>query len=335
MLKKLFLLTILLGTFAVGAFGYYYSQYQLFLNTSVFQKDTVVDIQKGKSFKGFSQYLLANNANGEEWNWRIFARLEKVASKLNAGEFLIEAELTPLQMMEKIAKNQVKTYQFTIVEGTNWRELKYKLLDETDLLHTLNDINDEQLLAILDSERTTPEGLFLPETYQFVRGDSDVDILIRAHQSLKQGLLKYWQERKNNVPYKNAYEMLTLASIVEKETSQAHERDQIAGVFVRRLQKNMRLQTDPTVIYGLGESYDGDIKSKDLKTDTPYNTYTRKGLTPTPIAMASIESIAACAHPKDGTALYFVANNRGGHYFSDTYEEHKNAVKGYLKGEKL
>lgn len=335
MLKKIFVISILLGTIAIGFGVYYYSKYQDFLVAPVFNKTTIVNIEKGQSYRGFTQNLIEKNGNGKAWHWRFFAKMERVAAWLNAGEFQIEAGLTPMQMMRKIKDNKVMTYQFTIVEGMNWRELKFKLLDDMVLQHTLNDIDDVQLLKILNADKSIPEGLFLPETYQFVRGDSDVDILKRAHQSLNQGLQKYWQERKPNLPYKNIYQMLTLASIVEKETALANERDIIAGVFVRRLQSNMRLQTDPTVIYGLGESYDGDIKSKDLKTDTPYNTYTRKGLTPTPIAMASIESIAACANPKDGTALYFVANNRGGHYFSDTYQQHLKALKDYLKGKKL
>lgn len=334
-MKKLFITFVTIGAIAIVAGLYYYNKYQDFLSTPVFQKSTIVNIHKGQSFRKFTQKLRDNKANGKEWHWRVFARFERVAAWLNAGEFQIEAGLTPLQMMQKIKDNMVMTYHFTIVEGMNWRELKYKLLDDSVLLHTLNDIDDEQLLKAIDSDKNMPEGLFLPETYQFVRGDSDVSILKRAHQSLKQELQKHWQLRKNNLPFKNMYQMLTMASIVEKETSQADEREIIAGVFVRRLQANMRLQTDPTVIYGLGESYDGDIKSKDLKTDTPYNTYTRKGLTPTPIAMASSESIAACANPKDGTALYFVANNRGGHYFSDTYAQHKKAIKDYLKGKKL
>ncbi len=334
-MKKLFILFVIMGAIVIGFGLFYYSKYQDFLSTPVFQNNTIVNIKKGQSFRKFTQKLRDNKANGNEWHWRVFAKIERVGAWLKAGEFQIDAGLTPMQMMQKIKENKVVTYQFTIVEGMNWRELKYKLLDDSTLLHTLNDIDDEQLLDAIDSDKNIPEGLFLPETYQFVRGDSDVDILKRAHKSLKQELQKHWQLKKANLPYKNTYEMLTMASIVEKETSQANEREIIAGVFVRRLQKNMRLQTDPTVIYGLGESYDGDIKSKDLKTDTPYNTYTRKGLTPTPIAMASIESIAASANPKDGKALYFVANNRGGHYFSDTYKQHQKAVKDYLKGKKL
>jgi len=320
-------------TFVIAA--NYYQQYQQFLSVSVFQENTILRIKKGQSFKGFVFDIKQNQANGENWQWRLFARIAAVGTWLKAGEFEIDAEFTPMQMMEKIKSNQVINYQFTIIEGMNWRELKEKILQDPVLLHSLHDINDQQLLFALDSNKSSPEGLFLPETYQFVRGDTDIDVLRRAHSALKLNVRKYWQAKNDNLPFTDSYQLLILASIVEKETAQIDERNKIAGVFVRRLQLNMRLQTDPTVIYGLGLNYDGDIKKKDLTTDTPYNTYTRKGLPPTPIAMASIGAIAASAKPEDGKSLYFVANNRGGHYFSDTYEQHQKAVKNYLKGNKL
>ncbi|VAW37734.1 FIG004453: protein YceG like [hydrothermal vent metagenome] len=334
-MKKLFIIVIFIGTSALIAGGYYYLQYRQFLLSPVFPQTTVVNINQGQNFKSFIKNIHKNHASGDNWQWRLLARLEQVDKWLKVGEFQIGAELTPMQMLRKINANEVITYQFTIIEGMNWRDLKQKLLLDPVLIQSLADISDAQLLAQLDSDKILPEGLFLPETYQFVRGDSDIDVLKRAYIALQQGLAKYWHEKKLGLPLTSPYEMLTLASIVEKETSQASERETIAGVFIRRLQLNMRLQTDPTVIYGLGVNYDGDIKSKDLVTDTPYNTYTRKGLPPTPIAMASIESIAASANPQEGTALYFVANNRGGHYFSDTYEQHKKAVKKYLTGVKL
>jgi UPF0755 protein len=334
-MKKLFLTMVFLTTISAVVLFYYYQQYKIFLDVPVFKNATTVVINKGQNFKQFTQNLMNLKANGEDWQWRLFAKMEKVGGWLKVGEFNIDKHFTPLQMMQYIKDNQVIQYNFTIIEGMNWRELKEKLLLNPTLIHSLNDINEEKLLSLLDSDKQRLEGLFLPETYQFTRGDSDIDVLKRAHLALQKGLAEQWQKRKPNLPYITPYEMLTMASIVEKETAQAIERDIIAGVFVRRLQKNMRLQTDPTVIYGMGLNYSGDIRSKDLSTDTPYNTYTRKGLPPTPIAMASLESIIASAHPKDGKSLYFVANNRGGHYFSDTYEQHQKAVREFLKGKKL
>jgi UPF0755 protein len=334
-MKKIFISLTILFVVSTITFGVYYQKYQLFLKESVFKQATLVEIEKGQSFRTLIQKIVENNGNGEDWQWRLFAKLEKVGGWLKVGEFEIDSSATPMQLMQKIKNNKVITYDFTIVEGMNWRELKQKLLNDPVLVHSLNDLSDTNLLEQLGVDNPNPEGLFLPETYQFIKGDSDLDILLRAHKDLNKILDSTWSEIDSDLPYSSPYQLLIMASIVEKETSVASERDEIAGVFVRRLHKNMRLQTDPTVIYGIGESYDGDIRKKDLQTDTPYNTYTRHGLPPTPIAMASKESIIASANPKPGNSLYFVANNRGGHYFSDTYKQHQNAVKDFLKGIKL
>ena len=196
------------------------------------------------------------------------------------------------------------------------------------------DMSDEQLMAELKIEAPSLEGQFLPETYQFVKGDSDLMVMQRSHQALNKVLDDAWASRSADVKLKTPYELLILASIIEKETAEASERTTISGVFHRRLLKGMKLQTDPTVIYGVGDAYAGDITRAHLKKDTPYNTYTRKGLTPTPIAMASEASIKAAAQPKAGKAMYFVANGKGGHTFSNTYDAHLKAVKQYLKIQK-
>jgi UPF0755 protein len=175
-----------------------------------------------------------------------------------------------------------------------------------------------------------PEGWFLPETYQFVRGYTAADLLKRAYQDMQAVLSRAWESRADGLPLQSPYELLILASIIERETAVDSERDEISGVFVRRLQSGMRLQTDPTVIYGLGEAYDGNIRKVDLQTDTAYNTYTRHGLPPTPIALPGVASLQAAARPKEGTSLYFVANGQGGHTFSDTLEDHQEAVNVML-----
>ena len=219
----------------------------------------------------------------------------------------------------------------TLVEGWTFAQLAELLQGNVVLEHRIDlsaPAHWQGLLSELDIEH--PEGWFLPETYQFTRGDSDLDILVRAHRSMRRALEQGWQSRSEDLPLQSPYELLILASIVEKETALDSERADVAGVFVRRLRKGMRLQTDPTVIYGLGESFDGDIRRRDLETDTPYNTYTRGGLPPTPIAMPGRASLQAAARPADGESLYFVADGKGGHTFSVTLEEHQAAVNKLL-----
>jgi len=234
-------------------------------------------------------------------------------------------------VLETLAAGLVVQHRVTLVEGWTFAQLADRLQANEVLEHRV-DLSDPanwpDLLSALDIEH--PEGWFLPETYQFTRGDSDLDILTRAHRSMRAELDQAWAARAEDLPLKSPYELLILASIVEKETALDSEREEIAGVFVRRLRKGMRLQTDPTVIYGLGEGFDGDIRRRDLEADTPYNTYTRGGLPPTPIAMPGRASLWAAARPADGESLYFVADGRGGHTFSVTLEEHQAAVNRLL-----
>jgi UPF0755 protein len=201
------------------------------------------------------------------------------------------------------------------------------------ITHTLQAPDARQLMLELELDKAHAEGWFFPDTYHFVRGTTDKDLLQRAYASMRSQLEEQWQQREEGLPYRRPYEALIMASIIEKETGIPEEREQIAGVFVRRLQKGMRLQTDPTVIYGIGESYDGNIRLRDLRTDTPYNTYTRSGLPPTPIAMPGLAAIRAALHPAAGDSLYFVASGGGAHVFSSTLEQHNEAVIKYqLKG---
>ena len=224
-------------------------------------------------------------------------------------------------------------HQFTIVEGWNLRELRAALLADPVLVTTLADVSDADLPARLEIDAPSAEGQFLPETYRYARGTTDEEFLRRAHRDLAATLNSLWALRGPDLPLASPYEALTLASIIEKETGVAEERARIAGVFIRRLRLGMRLQTDPTVIYGLGASFDGDIRRRDLRTDTPYNTYTRHGLPPTPIAMAGEAALKAALHPEPGDALYFVSRRDGTHHFSATLDEHNAAVARYqLRG---
>lgn len=312
--------------------GYLYQQYQQFLQDPVFLDTPVtLEIKKGDTFTSFVQMVREKGGRGTDLNWKLMARFHELGNSIKVGEFEIAKTMNPLQLVKYIADNNVKTYSITIVEGHSWKQIKQQLL-ASELKQVLLDVTDEQLAEMLGIESGHVEGQLLPETYQYVKGDKDIDILTRAHNDLKLTLQQAWDQRSSDTAINSPYEMLILASIIEKETAYASERNIISGVFNRRLQKGMRLQTDPTVIYGVGDAYAGDITSLHLRTDTPYNTYTRHGLPPTPIAMPSAASIFAAGQPNDGNELYFVANNKGGHKFSETYEEHQKAVDAYLKG---
>jgi UPF0755 protein len=263
------------------------------------------------------------------WQWRLLMRLEPHVYR--SGEYQLVAGMGPREVLTELASGRVIQYRLTLVEGWTFAQLA-RFLDANEELEHRYELSDREvwpeLLAALDL--THPEGWFLPETYQFTRGDADLDILRRAHRSMLTELEAAWSTRDDDLPLNSPYELLILASIVEKETALDTERREVAGVFIRRLRAGMRLQTDPTVIYGLGETFDGDIRRRDLQADTPYNTYTRAGLPPTPIAMPGRASLSAAAHPAKGDTLYFVADGSGGHTFSVTLEEHQAAVKKLL-----
>jgi peptidoglycan lytic transglycosylase G len=261
----------------------------------------------------------------------LLARYLGLDARIRAGEFHITAGTTPGQLLKQLSSGQVVQHTLTLIEGETFRDMMRRITATETLRHTLTDAGAETVMAALGHPGTSPEGQFMPETYAFPLGTTDVAFLKRAWESMQSFLEQAWQARSDNLPLQSPYEALILASIVEKETGVAEERAQIAGVFVRRLQKGMKLQTDPTVIYGMGESFDGDIRFRDLRTDTPYNTYTRAGLPPTPIAMPGKDAILAVLHPADGDALYFVSRGDGSHQFSSTLEEHNRAVSRYQR----
>jgi len=262
----------------------------------------------------------------------VLGRLEGWSHRIQAGEYEIEPGTTPEQLLKMLVAGKVKQYSLTIVEGWTFRQLRAELRRSPLLTHTLKDLSDTAVMAKLGAPGQHAEGWFYPDTYRFPRGTTDVEFLKRAYEAMCRRLTAEWQDRAKNLPLKTPYQALILASIVEKETAVPKEREEIAGVFVRRLERGMRLQTDPTVIYGMGDKYDGDIRTRDLRTDTPYNTYTRAGLPPTPIAMPSGASIHAALHPAPGKTLYFVAKGDGTHHFSVTLAEHNRAVVKYQLG---
>ncbi len=257
------------------------------------------------------------------------ARWSGQADRVKAGEYLIRPGKSARDLLDLFVRGKVIHHDLTLVEGWAFRQVMKAVNANTDLAHTLQGLTDAEIMQKLGFSETHPEGRFLPETYRFPRGTTDAEFLLRAYQDMVSLLNTEWEQRDGDLPLKNPDEALILASIVEKETGRPEERAKIAGVFMRRLQKNMRLQTDPTVIYGLGESFDGNIRRRDLKANTPYNTYIHKGLPPTPIAMPGAEAIRATLHPEAGEELYFVAKGDGGHFFSATLEEHHRAVAKY------
>ena len=270
-------------------------------------------------------------SQGNDLEWKVLATTMGVAGHLQVGEYAVTSGLTPRTLLLRMANGEVIQRKFTIVEGWSFRELRAALLADLLLKHEIGQLNDNEIMQKLGRQGVHPEGRFLPETYAFTRGSGDLSILDRAAKAMDSSLADTWKSRDADLPLRSPDDLLTLASIVEKETGLASERPMIAGVFVRRLKLGMRLQTDPTVIYGMGSAYAGNIRKSDLETDTPYNTYIRPGLPPTPIAMPGKAALQAAAHPAPGDALYFVAHGSadGSSYFSSNLAEHNAAVRKY------
>jgi len=291
------------------------------------------EISAGTSFAGVSENLARLEIIDNPRLFRWYARITGDANAIKAGHYRLNAAETPRAILRKFVAGEVELFSFTIVEGWNFRELLTAMAASEHIESSISYEDWPRVLEEFGDDSGHPEGLFLPETYRFPRGTRDVEVLKQAHALMQQVLRDEWPQRSKNLPISSSYEALILASIIEKETARADERAQISGVFTRRLQKRMRLQTDPTVIYGIGPDFNGNITRTDLRTDTPYNTYTRHGLPPTPIAMPGQASIHAALNPADGTALYFVATGigDGSHKFSATKAEHDAAVTAYLR----
>ena len=299
------------------------------------QPDQTFTIDSGSNIRTIAQKLSLEKVIEDPWLFILLARIKGQENSLRAGEFRLIPGQTSSELLDTFTRGLSIQYSFTVIEGWTFRQMMSALAEHSTIQNTLAGKSDKEIMAILGFPEKHPEGLFFPDTYSFPRDTSDVAFLRRSYQLMKKHLNREWQSRSDNLPVKTPYEALILASIVEKETGAAFERPLIAGVFTQRLRKGMRLQTDPTVIYGMGDHFDGDIRFRDLKKDTPYNTYTRKGLTPTPIALPGLDAIKAVLHPEDTKALYFVSKGDGTHQFSETLEEHNQAVTRYqLNGKK-
>ncbi len=288
-------------------------------------------ITPGTSLQGLAKQLEKAGVLHDGLRFQLIGRVMGYASKIQAGTYSITGAITPLQLYDKIVRGDVSQAAVLFVEGWNFRQIRQELARHPKLEHQLADMTAADLLQALNAEETHPEGLFFPDTYLFNPHSADVEVLRRAYKLQKQKLDAAWRTRAPDLPYKTPYEALIMASIIEKETGAPEERPLIAAVFINRLKIGMRLQTDPTVIYGLGEKFDGNLRKVDLQTDTPYNTYTRAGLPPTPIAMPGEAAIRAALNPAQSSALYFVASGNGRHQFSNTLEEHNRAVNRYQR----
>lgn len=330
MLGRLIIVFIILSALA-GLLASFWLQHA---QDSVVTSETrIISVANGASMRGFAEHLVNEGLLQEKWSFLIWARYRGLAGSLKAGDYQIPADATMQDLLQLVTSGKVIDYPVTFIEGWNFKQIRQSLANQKNLRQLIEKLDDQAVMKEIGADGVYPEGRFYPDTYRYTAAMSDIDILQQSYDKMSQFLNEEWEKREEGIPLESKDQALVLASIIEKETGSAEERPLIAGVFTNRLRKGMRLQTDPTVIYGMGESYKGNIRKKDLLTDTPYNTYTRSGLPPTPIAMPGGDAIHAALHPADTKALYFVARGNGQHKFSATLSEHNEAVIKYqLKG---
>ncbi|WP_255322875.1 endolytic transglycosylase MltG [Lysobacter sp. K5869] len=331
----LIVIVLLLAALAAGGW-WAWQRYLGFADAPLqgLQPDQSLLVERGDSLPAVVRKLRAAGvAVGEEVEWRLLAKQLGAAGRLQVGEYSLAPGTSPRALLTAMRDGKVVSHRFVIVDGWNIRDLRSALARADKLKQQAPQLDDAALMKALGKGGQHPEGRFLPETYFYTGGDSDLDVLKRASGAMDQALASSWAGRDKDSVLKSPYELLIMASIVEKETGVPAERAQIAGLFERRLKQGMRLETDPTVIYGIGSAYDGNIRKRDLQTDTPYNTYTRAGLPPTPIAMPGLAALKAAANPAPGDALFFVAagDGSGRSLFAATYAQHQANVRLYLQ----
>jgi len=292
--------------------------------------ELVLWVAEGTTWGGLVRKLEWLGLVRQGWRWRLLGRWQQ--PNLRFGEFVLEPGLNPVELIEVLESGRTREHRLTVVEGWTVDRLREELAADPRLRQRSRDLATDALMTRLGCPGCPAEGRFLPETYFFTRPTDDLDLLQRAFDAMSATLEQVWAGRQTDLPLDNPEELLVLASLIERETAQAVERDRVAGVFVRRLRLGMRLQTDPTVAYGLGDDFDGRLRRVHLRTDHPWNTYTRHGLPPTAIALPGRAALEAAAQPADGTALYFVSRGDGTHQFSDTLEQHNAAVNRYIRG---
>lgn len=290
------------------------------------------EIERGASMQAAASTMRQKGALTQEWAFVMLARFKGVAGSIKAGNYALDGAETPLQLLRKITLGDTVLGRVTIIEGWTFADMRRALAQHPGLRQDAAALSDIELLHALGAAHTHPEGLFFPDTYFFDLGSSDLALYRRAYQAMREHLDSEWAARQAGLPYRTPYEALIMASIIEKETGAPEERNLVASVFVNRMRIGMRLQTDPTVIYGMGASYTGNLRRVDLRTDTPYNTYTRSGLPPTPIALPGLDALRAALNPVASRKLYFVSKGNGRHQFSETLDAHNRAVWRYQRG---
>jgi len=326
-IKKIITLCIMLAI-AGGGYFVYWSQHPIIGDEIEAIEFTIAP---GSGAHAAGQQIAEAGVPIEPLLFNLLARVTNKSGKLKAGAYELKPGTTPLRLIDQLVRGEFAQEQLTIIEGWTFRQMRAAIAAHKGLKHDTVAMTDKEVMSAIGSEYKQPEGMFFPDTYLFAKGASDLQIYKQAHGILLTRLNEAWDKRDPALPYKNPYEALTMASIVEKETGQKSERGMIAGVFVNRLKLGMLLQTDPTVIYGMGNRYDGKIRKSDLETDTPYNTYTRTGLPPTPIALPGVQSLAAALAPAKTPALYFVSKGNGTSQFSDNLTDHNRAVNKYQR----
>lgn len=324
MLKALFTLVVVA---LLGAGGY--AAWYVATPVAVSSLPVEFEISPGMRFRAATQRIEAAGVAVGALEFELLARALGRAQDVKAGSYELASAPTPLELLDKLTRGDVTQADIRLTEGWTIRQLRAAVDASAFLRHDTQGMNDAQLLQKLGASEPHPEGLFFPDTYLFAKGTSDLHVLRRAYLAMQRHLAQEWETRDPSVPYKTPYEALIMASIIEKETGRAAERDMIAGALVNRLRIGMLLQVDPSVIYGLGEAFDGNLKKVHLLTDGPYNTYTRAGLPPTPIAAPGLASLRAALRPAKTGALYYVARGDGSSEFSRTLEEHNRAVRKY------
>jgi UPF0755 protein len=329
LIRKLIVTGVIVSVAAVGGF-------QWWAGRPITAADSPVipfAIAQGSGVAGATQQMASAGVPVNGFLFGVLARVSGKAGQIKAGSYELKPSTTPRRLLTQLVRGEFAQESLTIIEGWTFRQMRQAVDAAPNLKHETAKLSDKELLAkvVADDKYKAPEGLFFPDTYLFAKNSSDLQIYKQAHEMMMKRLKAAWEKRDPNLPYVDPYQALIMASLVEKETGQKSERAMIAGVFVNRLKTGMLLQTDPTVIYGMGDKYDGKIRKKDLETDTPYNTYTRAGLPPTPIALPGVESLAAALAPAKTEALYFVSRGDGTSHFSVNLNEHNKAVNQYQR----